>query len=228
LAYLINKLSEINGIEWIRLHYAYPAGFPKDLINVIRNNPKVCKYLDIPFQHISDNMLKIMRRGMNKEKTLNLIKNIRESIPEIASRTTLLTGHPGETEKDFNELVEFVREVKFERLGLFTYSHEEGTFAAQKYHDSVSNKLKSKRAETIMSIQQTISEEIGKTRVGKEYKVIIDGNENEFFIGRTEFDSPEVDNEVLIKTNKKLNIGQFYNIKITSANEFDLSGIPIN
>ena len=227
LSYLINKLSEINGIEWIRLHYAYPAGFPVDLIEVIRDNPKVCKYLDIPFQHISDNMLKIMKRGMNKNTTLKLINKLRENIPGIALRTTLLTGHPGETEKDFKELVEFVQEYKFERLGIFTYSHEEGTYAAQKQNDSISNKLKSKRAETIMAIQQSISGEIGKTRVGKEYKVIIDNNEGEFYIGRTEFDSPEVDNEVLIKSTKKLNIGQFYNIKITGSNEFDLFGTQI-
>jgi len=227
LAYLINKLSEINGIEWIRLHYAYPAGFPKDLIQVIRDNPKVCKYLDIPFQHISDNMLKVMRRGTNKKKTLGLIKELRENIPGIALRTTILTGHPGETERDFIELVEFVQDYKFERLGIFTYSHEEGTYAAQKYKDSISNKIKNNRAETIMSIQQSISKEIGKTRVGKEYKVIVDQKENDFFIGRTEFDSPEVDNEVLIKSAKKLKIGNFYNIKITGSNEFDLFGIPI-
>jgi ribosomal protein S12 methylthiotransferase len=209
------------------LHYAYPAGFPKDLIQVSRDNPKVCKYLDIPFQHISDNMLKVMRRGTNKKKTLGLIKELRENIPGIALRTTILTGHPGETERDFIELVEFVQDYKFERLGIFTYSHEEGTYAAQKYKDSISNKIKNNRAETIMSIQQSISKEIGKTRVGKEYKVIVDQKENDFFIGRTEFDSPEVDNEVLIKSAKKLKIGNFYNIKITGSNEFDLFGIPI-
>jgi ribosomal protein S12 methylthiotransferase len=227
LAYLINKLSEINGIEWIRLHYAYPAGFPKDMIAVIRDNPKVCKYLDIPFQHVSDKMLKTMRRGIDKKKTLNLIKTLRDGVPDISLRTTILTGHPGETERDFNEMVEFVREIRFERLGIFTYSHEEGTFAARQYQDSISNKLKNKRAETIMAIQQSISEEIGKTRIGKEYKVIIDRIENDFIIGRTEFDSPEVDNEVLINYVEKINIGQFYNVRITGSNEFDLFGIPV-
>jgi ribosomal protein S12 methylthiotransferase len=172
-------------------------------------------------------MLKTMRRGMNKSKTHSLIKKFRDNIPEIALRTTLLVGHPGETEKDFTELMEFVEKTKFERLGVFTYSHEEGTYSAKKYIDSVSNKLKIKRAESIMAIQQSISEKMGKARIGNEYKVIIDRRENEYYIGRTEYDSPEVDNEVLIKSKKMLNTGQFYNIKITESNEFDLFGVPL-
>jgi ribosomal protein S12 methylthiotransferase len=224
LAYLVEKLSEINGIEWIRLHYAYPSGFPKDLFKVMRNNPKVCKYLDIPFQHISDNMLKKMRRGLNKEKTIKLIDNLRTQVPGIALRTTLLTGHPGETEKDFDELVEFVEKTRFERLGVFTYSHEEDTYAALKYKDSVPDKLKLHRADTIMSIQQKISTELNHKRIGQELKTIIDRKEDDYYIGRSEFDSPEVDNEVIVNSSKKLKIGEFTNVKITDANEFDLVG----
>ena len=224
LAYLVEKLSELKGIEWIRLHYAYPAGFPKDLLRVMRENPKVCNYLDIPFQHISDNMLKIMRRGLNKKATLNLIDDLREQVPGIALRTTLLTGHPGEMDSDFEELVEFVEKTKFERLGIFTYSHEEDTYAATKYKDSIPSKLKMFRANTIMEIQQKISAEKNEAKVGLAYKTIIDKKEGDYFIGRTEYDSPEVDNEVLIHSNKQLKTGEFYSVKIKETNEFDLIG----
>lgn len=225
LAYLVEKLTEIKGIEWVRLHYAYPSGFPKDLNKVMRDNPKVCKYLDIPFQHISDNMLKTMHRGLNKNGTLRLIDQLREGVPGIALRTTLLTGHPGETEADFDELVEFVEKIRFERLGIFTYSQEEDTYAARKYKDSIPAKVKMHRANTIMQIQQKISSEINENKVGKTFKTIIDKQEGNYFIGRTEFDSPEVDNEVLITSKKILVPGQFYNIKITETNEFDLMGV---
>jgi ribosomal protein S12 methylthiotransferase len=224
LTYLVEKLSEIKGIEWIRLHYAYPAGFPKDLLKVMRENPKVCKYLDIPFQHISDKMLKNMRRGLNKKGTLKLIDELREHIPGIALRTTLLTGHPGETDADFNELVEFVENTKFERLGIFTYSQEEDTYSAKKYKDSIPAKVKMFRANTIMEIQQKISAEKNQAKVGFSYKTIIDKTEGEYYIGRTEYDSPEVDNEVLIHSNKKLKTGEFYSVKIKETNEFDLIG----
>jgi ribosomal protein S12 methylthiotransferase len=227
LAYLIEKLSEIDGIEWIRLHYAYPSGFPMDLLKLMRYNQKVCKYLDIPFQHISDNMLKIMRRGLNKKATIKLINTIRDQIPGITLRTTLLTGHPGETEVDYKELVDFVETSRFERLGIFTYSHEEGTYAEKKYSDTISNKLKMYRANNIMQIQQRISTELNERKIGNIYKTIIDKKEGDYYIGRTEFDSPEVDNEVLIKSNKKLNSGQFYNIRINDTNEFDLIGKTI-
>jgi ribosomal protein S12 methylthiotransferase len=224
LAYLVEKLSEIKGIEWIRLHYAYPSGFPKDILKVMRDNPKVCKYLDIPFQHISDNMLKKMRRGLNKAKTLQLIDNLRTQVPGIALRTTLLTGHPGETEKDFDELVEFVENTRFERMGVFTYSHEEDTYAALKYKDSIPDKLKLHRADSLMAIQQKISTELNQKRIGQELRVIIDRKEDDYYVGRSEFDSPEVDNEVIVSSDTELQSGNFCKVKITDASEFDLVG----
>ena len=225
LTYLTEKLSEINGIEWIRLHYAYPSGFPKDLLDVMQNNPKICKYLDIPFQHISDNMLKKMQRGLNKTKTMELIDEIRSKVPDIAFRTTLLVGHPGETEKDFEELIDFVEKTKFDRLGVFPYSHEEDTYSANNYKDTIPNKQKMYRADQIMAIQQKISTQINQSRVGNELKVIIDKKEGEYYIGRTEFDSPEVDNEVLIQTNDNIQLGSFQQIKIIDSSEFDLVGV---
>jgi ribosomal protein S12 methylthiotransferase len=223
LGYLIEQLSEIEGIEWFRLHYAYPSGFPLDILKIMHENPKVCKYLDIPFQHISDNMLKTMRRGLNKTKSLELIDKIRKEVPGITLRTTLLVGHPGETNEDFEELLEFVEKARFERLGVFPYSHEEDTYSYSKYKDSVPDKLKQLRADQVMAIQQKISTEINESRVGKELRVIIDRKEDDYYIGRTEFDSPEVDNEVLIAATN-LKIGEFYTIKITDASEFDLVG----
>ncbi len=224
---MIEKLSKISGIEWIRLHYAYPKDFPKDLLNTIRDNPKVCNYLDIPLQHISDNMLKKMRRGLNKDNTIKLIDNIRSSIPDIALRTTFLIGHPDESEKDFEELVNFIQETRFERLGLFTYSHEENTYAAIKYKDNINLATKNKRAKIIMSLQKEISEEANRNKIGQELKVIIDRKEDAYYLGRTQFDSPEVDNEVLLKSNKTIKIGNFYQVKINEANEYDLFGIIV-
>lgn len=224
LAELIEKLSEIKGIEWIRIHYAYPSNFPTSLIDVIKNNPKVCKYIDIPFQHISDNMLKIMRRGLTKSETIKLVNDLRVSIPDIAIRTTFLVGHPGETEQDFKELVDFVTESKFDRVGVFTYSEEEGTYSANNYPDKISSSIKNRRFNKIMEIQREISLNNNSKRVGAVYKVIIDRIEDEGFIGRTEYDSPEVDQEVMIKTDKMIDIGAFINVKITSCDDYDLMG----
>ena len=224
LAELVEKLSEINGIEWIRLHYFYPANFPYNIISVIKNNPKVCKYIDIALQHISDNMLNKMKRNISKAQTLKLINDIRTAIPDIHIRTTILTGHPGETEQDFEELIEFITNSRFERLGTFTYSEEENTFAGDKYKDDIPDDVKAERAEQIMEIQQNISAQINANKIGKTLKVIIDKTENNYFVGRTEYDSADVDNEVIIKTDKHLKIGEFYNIKITEASDFDLIG----
>ena len=221
---LITQLSTIKGIEWIKLHYFYPANFPIEILNIIKNNPKVCKYIDIALQHISNNMLTKMKRNITKEQTYKLINKIKKEIPDIHIRTTILTGHPGETEQDFIELLEFVKEIKFERLGTFTYSEEENTFAGDKYTDDVPENIKEKRAEEIMNIQQNISAQINSKKIGKIFKVIIDKIENNYFIGRTEYDSADVDNEVIIKTNKKLKIGNFYNIRITESSDFDLIG----
>ena len=227
LSQLIRQLSDIQEIEWIRLHYAYPAGFPKALAKVIKNNHKICKYLDIPFQHISDRMLKLMRRGFNKEKTLKLIGFLRDEIPNLALRTTLLVGYPGETEKDFNELVEFVKAIRFDRLGIFTYSHEEDTWVYKNQKDNVPAKVKQERADYIMKIQQSVSCALNYTKIGNIYRVLIDRIENRYFIGRTEFDSPDIDNEVLIpKNTANMKVGNYYNIKITSAADFDLIGEP--
>jgi len=223
LALLITKLSEINGIEWIRLHYAYPRFFNSELIKVIANNSKVCKYIDMPIQHISNKMLKIMNRESSKKNIINLLEKLRNNIPNVALRTTLLVGHPGETQKDFNELKQFVADFKFSRLGVFPYSHEDGTYSYLKYKDSVSQKLKTNRLSEIMQVQQEISLINNNKLINTLQNVIIDCKENENYIGRTQFDSPEIDNEVIIKDNN-LKIGSFYNIKIIDATEFDLQG----
>lgn len=224
---LLNRLCEINGIEWIRLHYAFPYQFPEDLIETIASNPKICSYLDIPFQHISDVVLKNMRRGITKAETYELIHRLRERIPNLALRTTLLVGHPGEGKEEFDELCNFVREVKFDKLGVFPYSEEEGTFAAQNLQDKLSSEEKIRRAGTIMKLQQKISEELSSQKVGKRYRVLIDSEDSEFYVGRTEYDSPEVDGEVLIKKNDliKLEIGAFYEAKIVDSMEYDLIGV---
>jgi ribosomal protein S12 methylthiotransferase len=227
LCYLIQELNKIKGIEWIKLHYAYPAGFPKEILQIMNENPKVCKYLDIPFQHISDNMLKTMRRGLNKDRTLKLIEEIRAKVPEIALRTTILVGHPNETENDFQELEEFIKKVRFERLGVFSYSHEEQTYSSKKYKNSIPEKIKKQRAEKIIEIQKQISSEINESKVGKEMLVIIDEIEGDNFIGRTEFDSPEVDNTIIVKSYKQLVIGNFYKVKITGSDVYDLIGEAI-
>lgn len=221
---LLNKISEVEGIEWIRLHYAYPSGFPEDLIDTIAQNPKICKYLDIPLQHISNKMLKAMKRHINADDTYALIDKIKARVPGVNLRTTLIVGFPGETEEDFEELMEFVRKVKFDRLGVFQYSHEEHT-GAYMLKDNISEQEKQDRADRIMMVQQEISNELNKEKIGRIFKTIIDRKEGEHYVGRTEFDSPEVDNEVLIPVSgNDLNIGEFYDITITSADFFDLYG----
>ncbi|PWD98341.1 30S ribosomal protein S12 methylthiotransferase RimO [Marinilabilia rubra] len=222
LAPLVEQLAEIEGIEWVRLHYAYPAGFPMDVMDVIANNSKVCAYMDIALQHISDNMLNKMRRHVSSEDTIKLIKEMREKVPGIHLRTTMITGHPGETEEDFKELMDFVASAKFERLGVFPYSHEEDTFAWKNYEDDIPQEVKQERANQIMEIQQEISRELNEGKIGKTLKVIIDRKEKDYYVGRSEFDSPEVDPEVLISSNKELHIGHFYNVKITDAEDYDL------
>jgi len=221
---LVEKLSEIEGLEWIRLHYFYPANFPYKILDIMQKKPNVCNYIDIALQHISDNVLSKMRRNISKQETYNLLNIIREKIPEINLRTTLLVGHPGETEQDFEDLKEFVTNVRFERMGVFTYSNEDNTFAKDNYKDNVSAETKQTRADEIMALQQDISYEINSSKIGKTFKVLIDKKEDDKFIGRTEFDSYEVDNEVVIYSDK-LELGKFYNIKITDASEFDLIGV---
>jgi len=224
LAELLQKLSEVEGIEWLRLHYAFPSGFPEEVLDEMRDNKKVCKYLDMPLQHISNNMLKSMRRGTTSEKTRELVRTIREKVPGIALRTTLIAGYPGETKEDFNEMLEWIKETRFDRLGIFAYSHEENTHAYL-LKDDVSAKTKEKRVEAIMEAQQQISNELNQQKIGKTYKVLFDRKEGNHFIGRTEFDSPEVDNEVLVDAKKfYVRVGDFANVKITSAEDFDLYG----
>lgn len=225
LAELIGKIADIQGIEWIKLHYAYPAGFPMELLQVMRERENVCKYLDIALQHCSDHMLQQMRRGLTKQQTISLVAKIRQEVPGIFLRTTLMTGHPGETEADFKELYEFVGEMKFERLGVFPYSHEEDTYCDKNYRDNVPVRVKKARAEKIMELQRGVSEEINRSLIGKQMKVLIDRREEEYYIGRTEHDSPEVDPEVLVTSAKPLKIGEFYQMEITGAEDYDLYGI---
>lgn len=227
LAELLDQLSDVDGIEWIRLHYAFPAGFPEDILDVMARKPNICKYLDIPLQHASTKMLEIMRRGTTLEKTEKLLDTIRTRVPGIAIRTTMLVGHPGESVKDFRVLMRFVEKNRFERLGVFTYSHEEGTHAYG-MEDNIAAKTKENRAAKLMELQEKISLEINESKVGRTFKTIIDRKESGYFIGRTEYDSPEVDNEVLIDAqNHYLRIGDFTNIRITEAREFDLIGKPL-
>jgi len=228
LAELMETLSKVEGIDWIRLHYAFPTGFPMDVLDVMASNEKVCKYIDIPLQHGSTRMLELMRRGTSREKTDKLLDQIRNRVPDIAIRTTLITGHPGETEKDFYEMADFVQKQRFDRLGVFTYSHEENTHSFS-MADDVPEEVKQERADTIMEIQAGISAELNQNKIGKEFKVLIDRKEGQNFVGRTEFDSPEVDNEVLINARDHyLRVGDFVNTKIVDASEFDLIGIPIS
>ncbi len=222
---LVERIADIPGVEWIRLHYAYPAHFPTDLFRVMRERPNVCKYMDIALQHISDNMLQKMRRHVTKEQTYQLIENFRKEVPGIHLRTTLMVGHPGETEADFEELKEFVRKVRFDRMGAFAYSEEEGTFAANNYEDNISQEVKQARLDELMAIQQEISSELSAAKIGRQMKVIIDRVEGDYYIGRTEFDSPEVDPEVLIERNgEQLIIGNFYQVEIVNSDDFDLYG----
>jgi ribosomal protein S12 methylthiotransferase len=224
---LVTELLKIESFEWIRLHYLYPANFPMELISLIRENPRICRYIDIPIQHISDNMLGIMKRSHDKKETVAILNKIRNEIPDVAIRTTLIAGHPGETEKDFIELKEFIIDFRFDRLGVFTYSHEEDTYSYKTYKDEIPEDVKESRVAELMEVQQNISAELNEGHVGKVFKVIIDKKEGEFFIGRTEFDSPEVDQEVLITAEHNLIPGKFYNILITKSTEFDLYGEPV-
>lgn len=225
IADLISAIAEIEGVQWIRLHYAYPNQFPLELLDVIRENKKVCNYLDIALQHISDGVLSRMHRHVTKQETLNLIKTIRAKVPGIHLRTTLMVGFPGETEEEFQELLDFVRWARFERMGAFMYSEEEGTYGALHYQDDVSQTVKQQRLDQLMAVQQEISAEIEAKKIGKTMKVIIDRKENDYYIGRTEYCSPDVDPEVLIhSTRKNLEIGAFYQVNITDAEEFDLYG----
>jgi len=227
LADLLRELITIEKIEWIRLQYTYPAGFPEDVLEIMNQSSKICKYIDIPLQHISDSILKSMLRNHSQEETRNLITSIRQKLPSVAIRTTLIVGFPGETHKNFEELKQFVMDSRFDRLGVFTYSPEEGT-PAYLLKDDVSERIKRERMEEIMQIQQDISLEINRNKIGKIFKVIFDRIEGDYFVGRTEFDSPEVDNEVLVPMNEKdLSLGNFANVKITSADNFDLYGTTI-
>lgn len=221
---LIERLAKIDGVKWIRLHYAYPAHFPYDLLRVMRENDNVCKYLDIALQHISDNMLTKMRRNISKKETYALMNRIREEVPGIHLRTTLMVGHPGETEQDFEELIQFTKDIRFERMGAFPYSHEDGTYAYDNYIDDVDADIKQERMDILMAIQERIALEQNESKIGKILPVIIDKEDGDYYIGRTEFDSPEVDPEVLIKKEKDLIIGEFYQVKITDAHPFDLYG----
>lgn len=224
LAELLRKLSDVNGIDWIRLQYAYPSQFPMDVLDVMAERDNICKYLDMPLQHASSNMLKIMRRGITRNRTEDLLKAIRDKVPNIALRTTMIAGHPGETEQDFEELCQFVEEMRFDRLGIFTYSHEEHTHAYT-LNDDIPTDIKRERADTIMGIQESISLELNQAKVGNTYKVLFDRKEGGYFIGRTESDSPEVDNEVLVSAeNTYVRVGDFAKVKIDSASEFDLYG----
>ena len=220
---LLNRLADIKNLEWIRLHYAYPASFPTEILKTIRERDNICKYLDMPVQHVSSDVLKKMRRGHTKGQIEDLISLIKSEVPEIALRTTMLVGHPGEDDKAFNELMEFIAREKFDRLGVFTYSEEEDTFSARNYKDEIPEEVKEMRKEKIMDLQAGISLEINQNKIGKVFKTIVDRKEGDYYIGRTEFDSPEVDNEVIIRS-EQFKTGNFYNVKITAAEEFDLIG----
>ncbi len=224
LAELVEKLSEVEGIEWIRLHYAFPAGFPMDVLEVMKSKSNVCNYLDIPLQHGSTKILEAMRRGITREKTEELVAKIRETVPGISIRTTLIAGYPGETEEDFQEMYDFVERSRFDRLGIFTYSHEENTHA-HNFEDDVPANVKQERADKIMELQSGISYDLNQLKIGQTFKVLFDRAEGDYFIGRTEFDSPDVDNEVLVKKSEGyIRIGDFANIEITSADHYDLFG----
>lgn len=224
LAELLRRLSDVEDLGWIRLHYAFPSGFPEEVLDVMRERENICKYIDIPLQHISDTMLKSMKRGTTEARTYALIDKFREKVPGIALRTSLIAGYPGETEEDHQAMLHFVEKVRFDRLGIFTYSHEENTSAFE-LDDDVPDEVKQERAEAVMALQQDISEDINSKKVGQEYKVLFDRKEGEYFVGRTEFDSPEVDNEVLVSAKEKyIRIGDFAQVKITSTAAFDLYG----
>jgi ribosomal protein S12 methylthiotransferase len=220
---LLERLSDVNGIEWIRLQYAYPAGFPTEILETMAERENICKYLDMPLQSGSDAMLKHMRRGITREKTEALIETIREKVPGIALRTTLISGYPGETDADFEETYSFVERMRFDRLGIFNYSHEENTHAYL-VEDNVPEEVKQERSDEIMALQQGISEELNQQKIGQTFKVLVDRKESGYFVGRTEFDSPEVDNEVLIPAEQYARLGDFVHVKVNKAEEFDLYG----
>jgi ribosomal protein S12 methylthiotransferase len=226
LTELVQELLKITEIQWIRLHYLYPANFPMELIGLMKNNPRICRYIDIPVQHISDRMLGLMRRSHNRRETINVLNSIRRELPDAVIRTTLITGHPGETEKDFEELKNFISDFKFDRLGVFAYSHEEDTYSFREYNDDITEEIKESRVAELMSIQQEISLAKNEEKTGKTFTVLIDRVEDDFYAGRTEYDSPEVDQEVLVPVSYDLKPGNFYNIKITETTDFDLYGIP--
>ena len=227
LSELLIELLKIEAIEWIRLHYLYPSNFPVDLIHLIKNNPRICRYIDIPIQHINDKMLGLMKRSHNRNETVAILNKLRNELPDAVIRTTLIAGHPGETEEDFLELKNFIIDFRFDRLGVFAYSHEEDTFSYLMYKDDIPEEVKQSRVSELMDVQQNISAELNEAYVGRTFKVIIDRKEGEFFIGRTEFDSPEVDQEILITNEYNLKPGNFYNILITKSIEFDLFGEPV-
>ncbi|WP_085536079.1 30S ribosomal protein S12 methylthiotransferase RimO [Massilibacteroides vaginae] len=224
---LLERISDIQGVKWIRLHYAYPARFPYDLLRVMRERENICNYLDIALQHISDPMLKLMRRNITKAETYELLQRMRTEVPGIHLRTTLMVGHPGETEQDFDELVEFTRKIRFERMGAFAYSHETGTYAHKKYSDDIPQEVKQERLDYLMRVQEGIAAEINEAKVGQVLEVVIDREDDDFYIGRTQFDSPEVDPEVLINKSKPLSVGEFYKVQIERAEAFDLYGKPV-
>ena len=221
---LLKELVKIEHLEWIRLHYAYPTGFPEEVIDLMASEEKICNYMDIPIQHVNNEILSAMGRGHDRTKLENLLQKFRKQVPDVALRTTVLTGFPGETEEAFSELLDFVRAFKFERLGVFPYSHEEGTPAFKNFQDLIPDKVKSERAGAIMELQQEISLQLNEEKIGKTFKVLIDRREEGYFVGRTQYDSPEVDNEVLVADDQPLSIGYFYQVKITGAGEFDLYG----
>jgi ribosomal protein S12 methylthiotransferase len=223
---LISELLKIESLEWIRLHYLYPANFPEEIISLMKENSRMCRYIDIPIQHISGKMLELMKRSHDENETRSLLYKLRKELPDAAIRTTLISGHPGETEKEYNELKKFISEFRFDRLGVFAYSHEEGTYSYDNYKDDISERVKESRVAELMAIQQSISEELNLEKTGKILKVLIDRRDGEFFVGRTEYDSPEVDNEVLISVKNDLKPGNFYNILITGSTDFDLFGNP--
>ena len=225
---LVERVSDIPGVEWIRLHYGYPSHFPYDLLPVMRERDNVCKYMDIALQHISDPMLKMMRRNITKAETYELLERMRREVPGLHLRTTLMVGHPGETEQDFEELIRFVKDIRFERMGAFAYSHEEGTYAYQHYKDEIPQEVKQDRLDYLMRVQEGISADVNASKVGQTFRVIVDREEEDFYVGRTQYDSPEVDPEILISKDTPLSPGSFYQVKVIDAQAFDLYGKVLN
>ena len=225
---LVERVSDIPGVEWIRLHYGYPSHFPYDLLPVMRERDNVCKYMDIALQHISDPMLRMMRRNITKAETYELLERMRREVPGIHLRTTLMVGHPGETEQDFEELIRFVKDIRFERMGAFAYSHEEGTYAYQHYNDEIPQEVKQDRLDYLMRVQEGISADVNASKVGQTFRVIVDREEEDFYVGRTQYDSPEVDPEILISKDTPLSPGSFYQVKVIDAQAFDLYGKVLN